>query len=213
MILQSYPEVRQQLIDYYKIITKQPFSFVLPRELLLDDEQIEGRYQVDRVGMVRDDAFFVRPVDIALTIEKMIDVIPRMRTPTSVGLRHPEQDSIKIYTTIQEYIRLWGEMIKAFPNYGHPPVSQFYALEGVSSWLFETYSYYKKAQFIRSNDYTRDGKLADNMGNLINVLINNNFLTKEDSEENSFISYTDRLLDDKPSLKVDYNNWIFNGGN
>lgn len=212
MILQNYPDYRKRLIELYTIITKRQYLMVLPRELLLDDEQIEGRYQINRNGLAKDNHFFTRPVDISLTIEALISIIPRARTPDALGLRNPERDGIEIYEIVQEYVRLWTEMIKGFPYYQSPSIRELYSLEVVSSWAFPIFSYYKKRKFIRQNDIDPNNGGAETIDSLLNVILNNNFLSKEDSAENSFISYTDMLLDDKPSLKVDYDQWIFSGG-
>lgn len=212
MIIQNYPENRKRLIELYTILTKRQYQMVLPRELLLDDEQIEGRYQINRAGVIADNHFFTRPIDMGITIESLIKVIPRARTPDSLGFRNPERDGIEVYETVQEYVRLWTEMIKAFPYYPSPSIPELYSLEVVSSWAFPIYSYYKKRKFVRESNIDPNNGGADTIDSLLNVIINNNFLSKEDSAENSFISYTDLLLDDKPSLKVDYDQWIFSGG-
>lgn len=211
MNIEDYPSIRAKLVRLYERITTKGYHFILPRELTLTDEQIEGRYQFDRVGLERDNFFFTRPVDMVLTIEDLVPIMPRLQSPDSVGFRNPRDDSIEIYETIQEYVYLWTVIIKYYPNYQSPTIRELYALESVSSWIFPIFSYYKKQIYLENNDYKEDANDIDNIGALINVIINNNFISKEDSEENSFVSHTDKLLEDKPSLKVDYDNWLLGG--
>lgn len=211
MIAQSYPEYRQKLIELYKKLAKRQYAMVLPRELLLDDEQIEGRYQISRNGLVGDGQFFTRPIDMGLSVEKLIEIIPRARTPNSLAFRNPERDAVEVYENVQEFVRIWTEIMRAFPYYSSPSIRELYSLETVSSWAFPTYSYYKKRAFMRQNEVDSSKGDVEVINSLVNVILNNNFLAKEDSAENSFISYTDRLLDDKPSLKVDYDQWVYGG--
>lgn len=207
MNIDIYLNNRKKLIQLYKVIQFTGFDLIVAKQFRMTIEELEGREHISFNGSVPDTGLYNRAVLTNLTIPMMVDIIPNLPTPGHMGYRNPARDSIIIYESIQEYLNIWCNVIRDCAEFAHPTIQELYELELVAQWAYNAYQEYYYQKAIKENKDFLSLNHPEPIHGILRLLLQHG-TTEKPKEELSFVSKVDQLLEDKPNLKVNYDNWV-----
>jgi hypothetical protein len=196
MLYPRYGAVRTRLIELYSILNHRVYGvWVAPKSLMTIDD-LRGRYHNNQAGFANDHNYYDEPQMRQMKIPQMLGFLPNILSPDELGFQKANETVPNIYESIQEYLKLWCEMIRTVPEFKSPPREELRQLENLAYMLFP--SYMKIKPFVTNQairEAGKDRREHEGMGlaSLGMLFTMTPMLNKGIGQEISFVSHLDEL--------------------
>lgn len=185
-----YQQVRKALVELYYFITERQFPVVTTRSVFLTTEQIEKIEKFPPPGGL---GRFTRRTEMDVTIKEIMLAYEIGGADFEMGFARPAKDVPVIYEAVQEYIRLWVDIILNTYGYKVATISELRALERVSRSLFGVYKYYRQEE--EREKYNRNNGAVDDEYGIANIVLGVLENGLHGMGELSFVSYVDQYYE------------------
>lgn len=203
-----YTFLRKRLIELHNVIVHRTYHVRVAPFYRMSRKELQERETITFQGSYYDDGYHKRPGDVNLTIVNMIDIIPNLESYTMMGLARGEIDVRDIYTTCQEYLEYWCEIIK-YGNFNHPPMEELRAIESVAQWVFGYYLEIESLVRYRNKNNAPDGSGLSGIAKLL--LTSSALLSAPVDDSVRFVSHLDQLgtwkKETYSNSPVNYDKW------
>lgn len=185
--VEHYAKVSSELFKLYEFLTQRHFPVRAPRSVFLTTEQLEKLERFPPPGGLER---FSRPIDIDVSIERIMQAYEIGGDAFEMGFKKPSRDIPVIYEAVQEYIRLWVDIKLNYTSYNTASIDELRCLERVSRSLFGIYKYFRKQE--------EETKLAGanyTEYEIANVMLSFMQYGSGEADGLSFVSYVDKYYD------------------
>lgn len=194
LLPQRYTVIRNRLIELFNILEYRVYPFWIAPEFLMTTDQLRDRFQYVRADQASDPDHHSQPELRQMEVVRLFKYLENFRDHTNLGYGRPNVTVVEIYESIQEYLSLWCELIRA-NVWQHPPLSQLRNLESIAYLAFPHYKQIKpfKRDQELSERYKQDSLL--NAGGLAGfaALFGMYRIGNTREDEISFVSHLDSL--------------------
>lgn len=178
-----YTLIRERLVALYRIITEKTYPVYIARSQLMTLEHLKRLQKADPIGgMDRYKEITERP----LTIERLSQAFEIMGEELDLDFAKPHRDCVEVYNTIQEYNRLWVEIMTDFSWLPAVNIKELEYLEGISRHVF---SWYREKMLIdRQLAFTGGRPLSEVT---LTDILRGTMVHGSGQDDVSFVSYVD----------------------
>lgn len=191
---QRYISIRNRLIELFNILEYRVYPFWIAPEFMMTTDQLRDRYEYVKDGYANDTQYYSQPELRNMEVVKLFKYLENFRDHTNLGYGQANTTVVEIYESIQEYLSLWCELIRA-NVWQHPPMSELRNLESIAYLAFPHYRQikpYRRNQVLNER-YKQDQMLQSNGLAGFAALFGMYRLGNSREEEISFVSHLDSL--------------------
>lgn len=191
-----YSYVRERIFELYNIIAHRSFPVWIAPRSMMSLEQLRDRHEYTQEGFANDVDFYNTQQLRHMKIPQIVDLLEHITSPNDIGFTNANKVVVEIYETIQEYIRLWCEIITSNMGFQSPPRTELRALESLAYLIFPVYKAVKQFTINQNNRerFRNDTALEQRGLAGFGVLFAMGSMgTPTEPNEYSFVSYLDDL--------------------
>lgn len=191
-----YTQVRERILELYQIIAFRAYPvWIAPRSMMsLDD--LRNRHEYTQDGFANDSDFYNTQQLRSMKIPQIVDLLEHITSPNELGFNNANKVVVEIYESIQEYIRLWCEIMMSNLGFSSPPRKELRALESLAYLIFPTYKAVKHFTVNqRKREQFRNDSALEKRGlaGFAVLFAMNSLGVKDNPDEYSFVSYLDNM--------------------
>ena len=146
-----YCYVRERIFELYNIIANRAYPVWIAPRNMMSLEQLRDRSEYTQDGFANDVDFYNTQQLRQMKIPQMVDLLEHITTPSDIGFSNANKVVVEIYESIQEYIRLWCEIITSNMGLSSPPRTELRALESLAYLIFPVYKSVKPFTINQNN--------------------------------------------------------------
>lgn len=195
LALSRYNYIRERLIFLYNILNNRLYTVCVKPSMLMSIEELRDRPFYYQEDFVNDTGYYDEYQERKFTIPKIIEILPNLMDGERPRFRNANEAVTEIFESIQEYLRLWVELVSKANEFQMPPMSELRNLELLAYSVFDDYKAIKG--FNDSRHLYRQVKNDEeaNRRNLVGlgVLLGMNAVGYGDDTGLSFISHLDAI--------------------
>lgn len=195
MVATRYEEVRKRLIELRKRLQHRTYGMWIAPEKLMSLEEIRDRPTLYKEGYANDKDYYSQPQMRRFNIPQILEFLPNINNAKELGFENSSKVIVEIYENIQEYNRLWVEIIKNVPEFEHPPLWELRAIEKLAYVLYRDWRqikpYHRRAE---QRKLAQEDDALNQRGLLgLAALFTATNMHHKRKDDFSFISYLDEI--------------------
>lgn len=191
-----YSYVRERLIFLFNILNNRVYPVWIAPRTMMSLDQLRDREEYRQDGFANDTEFYNTQQLRQMRVPQVLDILENVTSTTDLGFGNANKSVVEIYESIQEYIRLWCEIINTNVGFSTPPREELRLLESLAYLIFPTYKAIKPfityqnnhERFKGDNDLNKKGLAGFAM-----LFSTPGIQGPKDQMDYSFVSYLDEL--------------------
>ena len=158
MLPTRYTTVREKILTLFNILNNRQFPVWIAPKTLMSTEQLRERYELSQPGFANDHGYYGDPQLRKMKIPQLLDIMDNVTSHEDLGFNKAVDVVTEIYESIQEYIALWCELMRAQAVRDYPPREELRKLESLAFLIFPLY---KRIKPFKVNEAIRQAGKQD----------------------------------------------------